>query len=66
MDLIEHLWDEMGRRLKNYQTQKKDQLKNAILEIWNSIDPTVTIKLVKSMEKHMHEVIKAKGGPTDH
>jgi len=41
-------------------------LKNAILEVWNSIDSAVTTKLVESMGKRMHKVIKAKGGPTDH
>lgn len=66
MNPIEHLWDEIGRRLKNYQTRNKDQLKNAILEVWNIIDSAITTKLVESMGKRMHEVIKAKGGPTDH
>jgi transposase len=66
MNPIEHLWDEIGRRLKKYQTRNKDQLKNAITEVWNSIDSAVTIRLVESMDKRMHEVIRAKGGPTDH
>ncbi|KAL4091775.1 hypothetical protein QTP88_026414 [Uroleucon formosanum] len=66
MNPIEHLWDEIGRRLKNYQIRNKDQLKNAILEVWNRIDSAVTTKLAESMGKRMHEVIAAKGGPIDH
>jgi len=30
---IEHLWDEIGRRLKNDQTRNKYQLINATLEV---------------------------------
>jgi transposase len=66
MNPIEHLWDEIGRRLKNYQTRNKNQLKNAKLEVWNSVDSAITTKLNESMEKRMHEIITAKGGPIDH
>jgi transposase len=66
MNVIEHLWNEIGRRLKNYQTRSKNQLKNAIFEVWNSIDSAFTTKLVELMEKRMHEIITAERGPTDH
>lgn len=52
--------------LKNYQTWNKNQLKNAIIEVWNSIDSTVTTKLVESMYEWMHKAIITQGGPTDH
>lgn len=40
MNPIERLWDEIRRDLKNYQIRNKDQLKNAVIEVWNSIDST--------------------------
>jgi hypothetical protein len=64
MNPIEHLWDEIGRRQKIIELKQKSIDKCNIWN-WNSIGSTVTIKLVKSMEERIHEVITAKVGPTD-
>ncbi|CAK9811674.1 Transposable element Tc1 transposase [Anthophora quadrimaculata] len=61
---IEHLWTEIGKRLQNHNITSKDQLKEKILQIWNSIEPTVTENLVNSMGRRLSEIIKAKGGTT--
>jgi len=60
---IEHLWDEIGRKIRTHIVRNKQQLKNAILTEWNATDPETTKKLVNSMKNRMIDVIKAKGGP---
>lgn len=61
---IEHLWDEIKRRLQKHNIKNKTELKNAILLEWNSITSDVTEKLINSMQKRMFAIHKAKGGPT--
>lgn len=63
-DPIEHLWDEIKRRLQKHNIKNKTELKNAILLEWNSITSDVTEKLVNSMQKRMFAIHQAKGGPT--
>lgn len=63
---IEHLWDELGRHVKKCYVRNEEQLKQALLEEWNKIELVTTAKLVASMQKRMREVLKAKGGPTNH
>lgn len=63
MNPIEHLWYEIGRKIRTC-VRNKQQLKNAILTEWNAINPEITEKLVNSMKNHLIGVIKAKGGPT--
>ena len=57
---IEHLWSEIGRRLRNCNVTSKEK----IMEVWSSIEPEVTKKLVYSMPQRLKCVIEAKGGPT--
>lgn len=64
MNPIEHLWDEIGRKIRTHNVRNKQQLKNAILTEWNAIDPDITKKLVNSMKNRLIDVIKAKGGST--
>lgn len=66
MNPIEHLWGELKRRLTARDIRNKAQLKVALLEEWNKIEPETTRKLVTAMRKRMRDIIKAKGGPTDH
>ncbi|CAK9815645.1 Transposable element Tc1 transposase [Anthophora plagiata] len=61
---IEHLWEELDRRLRTSIITSKDTLKQNIMDAWNSITSDVTKKLVHSMENRLRAVIKAKGGPT--
>jgi hypothetical protein len=61
MNPIEHLWDEIGRKIRSHNVRNKQQLKNAILTAWNAIDQEITKKLVNSMKNRLIDVIKAKG-----
>lgn len=58
---IEHLWDYLGKRVRESKITNKNQLKALILEEWNKISPEVTSKLVLSMKNRLQDVIKAKG-----
>lgn len=66
MNPIEHLWDEMKRRLKNHRIRSKQQLRAKIVEEWGKIQIETTKKLVQTMPKRMREIIRNKGDPTDH
>ena len=64
MNPIEHLWDEIGRKIKTHNIRNKQQLKNVILTEWNAVNREITQKLVNSMKNRLIDVIKVKGGPT--
>ena len=49
MNPIEHLWDELGRRMKKHHPKNKEELKEIILKVWNNISTDVTEKLVDSV-----------------
>lgn len=61
---IEHLWDELQRRIRTHEIRNKAQLKEALLSEWRSISSSCTEKLVASMPIRLKEVIKMKGYPT--
>lgn len=61
---IEHLWDELERRLRKHHITNKNQLKTLISTEWANIGGEITKKLVHSMPNRLHEVIKQKGLPT--
>ena len=61
---IEHLWDELGRRIRNHDVRNRQQLQSVIMKEWGSITPEITQKLVDTMKNRLHEVIKARGGNT--
>ena len=61
---IEHIWDELERRLKPYSPKNKDDLWSIIQQEWREIGREVTSKLVKSMLNRLQEVLKNHGGPT--
>lgn len=63
---IEHLWDLLERRIRQYDITSKDMLKNVLQEEWNKISVEETSKLVSSMPKRLKEVIKRKGYPTSY
>ena len=64
MNPIEHLWDELDRRLKKRQPTSKSDLQRVLLEEWNSIGRDVIEKLVDSMPNRFYVCIKQKGHPT--
>lgn len=61
---IEHLWDEMERRMKARRPKNKNEMKKLLVETWNNIGSDVTKKLVESMPRRLRQVILNKGGPT--
>lgn len=61
MNPIEHLWDELGRRLANRNITSKSQLKELIMQEWENIGQETTKKLVQSMPNRLKEVLKRKG-----
>ena len=61
---IEHLWDELERRMKKHQPKNKDELKQYLLHQWFGIGRDVTEKLVDSVPNRLYECLKMKGYPT--
>lgn len=64
MNPIEHLWDELGRRVQKRHITSKTQLKEVLLQEWQNIGADVTKKLVHSMPRRLKEVISKKGYST--
>lgn len=60
---MENLWGILVRRIyaNNRQYQTVDELKEAILEAWNSIEPDILTNLVASMPKRIADVLEAHG-----
>ena len=63
---IEHLWDYIKRRLREYEEDLK-----GILELWERIEKewakipvSVCQNLIESMPRRIQDVLKAKGGNT--
>ena len=63
---IEHLWDELERRIRKHHISSKNQLKQLLLQEWNNIGEEVTRKLVGSMKKRLESVIRSKGRHTSY
>jgi len=61
---IEHLWDEMERRRQGQHPRNREDLKDILRKVWESIDEAVCKKLVGNMQDRLKAVIEAKGGPT--
>ena len=57
MNPIEHLWDELGRRMKKHHPKNKEELKEIILKVWNNIGTDVTEKLVDSVPNRLYECV---------
>ena len=66
LNVIEHLWDELIRRVQKRprQPQTLRELREALLEEWNHIPQDVIRKLVESMRDRCEAVIAANGGVT--
>ena len=61
---IEHLWDELERRVKKHQPKNAQQLKDLLQDEWKNIEHSVLEKLVDSVPSRLRECIKANGYPT--
>lgn len=61
---IEHLWDELERRVRQHIITSKTQLKSVLLEEWQNISTDLTQKLVASMPHRLSAVLKSRGYPT--
>lgn len=64
MNPIEHLWDEIERRMKKEQPNNESELKESLLRIWRGIEKEVLKKLVDSVPNRLSEVIRTKRYPT--
>ncbi|CAF3569100.1 unnamed protein product, partial [Rotaria sp. Silwood2] len=55
LNLIEHLWDELERRMKPYSPRNKEELWTILKHEWEGIGRDVTSKLVDSMSNRLNE-----------
>ena len=62
--VIEHLWSYAKDKYHESLSTSRHGVLGRIQEIWNSIQPNVTLQLVKSVYRRFEAVIKAKGGAT--
>ena len=63
---IEHLWDEVERRLRNSEEKptSREDLYKKLFAIWDKIDVGTVRNLIRTMPQWVADVIKAKGGYT--
>jgi len=62
---IEHLWDELGRRVyANHQIHNVQDLRNALTAEWQNIPQADIARLTRSMRRRILGTITARGGHT--
>jgi transposase len=63
---IEHLWDNLGRKVRNHAPapQTLRELQRVLGNEWNTITQDEIKGLIRSMPDRMNEVIRARGGHT--
>lgn len=63
---IEHLWDELDRRIRNRRNPPNTlpQLANALVQEWNNIPIRKVNALMNSMQQRIRDVITVRGGHT--
>ena len=61
---IEHLWDQLGRRLANRHLKpgNKQQLVAALQEEWANIPQDSIRRLIRSMRRRCTSCVQAQGG----
>ncbi|KAL1920737.1 uncharacterized protein VTP21DRAFT_11372 [Calcarisporiella thermophila] len=66
LNIMEHMWSELKRRLANYRRmpKNKDELWERIETEWESIDKEYIGKLYASVPERIRAVCFAKGGHT--
>ncbi|GFU94529.1 transposable element Tc1 transposase [Trichonephila clavipes] len=65
---IEHLWDELERRLRSQPNRPSSlqALTSAVMDAWKAIPMITYQKLVKSLPERVQAVLHAKGGSTSY
>jgi hypothetical protein len=63
---FEHLWDELGRRVRHRQnpTETLQELRDAPVHQWNNIPQSLIQRLIGSMRRRYEAVVAARGGHT--
>lgn len=63
---IEHVWDEMGRRLRRHAQAPRNsrELRQILVQEWNNFPQNVIQNLIQSMPRRLQAVITARGGNT--
>ena len=60
---IEHIWDEVERRMRKEKAKNEFELKQALLKVWYNIGNDFTKKWIDSVPNRLHEVIRMNGYP---
>lgn len=61
---IEHLWEELERKIRKKPFSNREEWKNLLKSEWENISNEITFNLVQSMQRRLQAVIQAKGNPT--
>ena len=63
---IEHLWDELCRRVRHLQNSSEtlQELRDALVHEWNNIPQAFIQQLIGSMRRRCETVVAARGGHT--
>ena len=66
MNPIEHLWDELGRRVRRQQIPPRNvaELTQALQYHWNAIPAHFIRRLCDSMPRRLQACVRAQGGHT--
>ena len=64
MNPIEHLWDVLGKKIRENQVNNQNQLRNALRAEWANIDMRTIRNLIGSMRRRCTAVVAARGGHT--
>ncbi|GFT13657.1 transposable element Tcb1 transposase [Trichonephila clavipes] len=64
LNLVEHRWDFLERKIRQHNISSKDMLKSVLKDEWEKKSAEETTKLVSSMSKRLQEVLKRQGYPT--
>jgi hypothetical protein len=66
MSPIEHLWDELGRRVRHRQNPPEtlQELRDALVHEWNNIPHAFIQRLIGSIRRTCKTVVAARGGQT--
>ena len=64
LNLIEHAWDILQRRISNRQNQPNSlqELADALVDEWSRIPQVEFQRLIRSFQNRCREVIRARGG----
>lgn len=64
LNIIEHVWEILQRRIRKHHITSAQTLKNKLEEEWREISPAELENLVASMPRRLQAVVDAHGGPT--